>query len=123
MASFSSPLISVRALSPAGDPYYGNGTQNFLTNIDAVVQCIATSIKLLQGEWFLNTKLGTPLWQSLVSHPITTQAVALIFQNIILSVPYVQSITSLKATYIPQTRGFSFSATVVTAFGTVTVSG
>ena len=117
-----SPTISVRALSQSGEPMYGNGTASFLTDLDACAQLIRQTLLLLQSEWWMNTSIGTPLFQNLLSHPIMNQAVALIIQDIILGVPYVTGIMALSVTYVPQARRFSVAATVTTQFGPVTVA-
>ena len=114
-------LITVRAIGANGDPLYGNGTSNFISNLAAVAQIIKTSLLLISGELWYNKQVGLPLWGALVSNPITNQAVALIYQNIILGVPYVTGITSLAVTYLPQSRSFSFAAEVQTQFGALTV--
>lgn len=115
--------ITVRALTPNWDIRSGNGAQDFLQDGEAVAQIIQSTLLLLQGEFFLNTAVGTPLFQQLLSNPIASSAVALIFQNIILGVPYVTGITSLAVTYQPASRAFSFSAVVTTQFGTIQLQG
>src|ERR1035438_8103349 len=113
--------ITVRALDGNGDPLYGNGTANFISDLAAVAQTIGTTLKLLAGEFFLNLKAGTPMFQELLSHAITNQAVAMIYQNIILGVPYVTGIASLRVVYTPQARGYAFAAIVTTVFGTLPI--
>jgi hypothetical protein len=114
--------ILVRALDQNGDPQRGQGLANFLEDGDAVAQIIATTIKLLQGEWFLNVNDGTPLFQKLLGHATTTQAVALILRSRILSVPFVTGISSLSVVYVQGARRFVFSASVTTQFGQVSIS-
>ncbi len=114
--------ITVRALDSNGDPMRGQGTSNFLSDINAVTQIIVTRLKLFQGEWFEDTTDGTPMFQSLLGHPITLQAAALILRNRILGTPYVTSISSFSINFTPASRALSFAATVLTQFGTVTVS-
>jgi len=114
-------VITVRALSVDGDPMRGNGLANFLGNIDAVGQIIATRLKLLAGEVFWNVSEGTPLFQSLLGVSTNSQAVALILRNRILGTPYVTGISSLVVKYGPAGRTFAFSAVVQTAFGALTV--
>src|ERR1035438_260153 len=96
--------ITVRALDGNGDPLYGNGTANFISDLAAVAQTIGTTLKLLAGEFFLNLKAGTPMFQELLSHAITNQAVAMIYQNIILGLPYVTGIASLRVVYRSEER-------------------
>jgi len=116
------PSIMVRALVN-GDPGRGQSLANFIYDIEAVAQIIATTIKLLQGEWWEALNIGTPVFQSILGVPNTTAGVGLLLQQRILSVPYVLSIQNMEVTYIGFTRAYSFSCTVVTAFGTIQVSG
>ena len=114
--------ITVRAIDPVtGEPQYGNGTQNFISDLQAVGQIIQTTLLLLQGEWFLNLQAGTPAFQMLLSHSITKQAVALIYQNIILGVPYVTGIAALRVDYIAKVRSYTFAAIVTTVFGSLPI--
>lgn len=114
--------IIVRALDENWDPRRGSGLANFLTDADAVAQIIATRLKLLQGELFQDTTQGTPLFQSLLGHPTTPRAVALILRQRILGAPGVIGINSMDVQYHPAGRAFTFAATVQTRFGTVSVS-
>lgn len=118
----AAPQITVRTLSTAAwDPQRGQGLQNFSTDINAVSQIIATRLKLLEQEWFENTSLGTPLFQSLLGNSITTDAVALLLRQRILGTPFVTGIASFNISYTA-VRTFVFSAVVQTAFGQITVS-
>lgn len=114
--------ITVRALDKNGDPLRGSGLGSFFTDIEAVAQIIGTRLRLLQGEWFLNQSDGTPVFQSLLGHPTTTEAVALILRQRILGTPYVISIQSLQVVYGKAGRTFAFFATVLTQFGVINVT-
>lgn len=116
------PTIIVRQLSPTWDPYYGNGLQNFLTDIDAVAQIIAQRLMLLQGQWFENLNLGLPLFQQILGHSQSPQGVAALVRQQILSAPYVTGISAFVCTYSPTGRTFTFSANVNTQFGQVAVT-
>lgn len=114
--------ITVRALDSNGDPMRGQGASSFLSDIYAVTQIIITRILLLQGEWFEDLSDGTPMFQSLLGHAITLQGAALLLRNRILGTPYVTSISSFSISANSAVRSFTFSATVQTQFGSVTVS-
>lgn len=114
--------IIVRALGSTGDPLRGSGLANFLTDLNAVGQIITTRMRLLQGEWYENLTDGLPLFQQLLGHPITLQALALIIRQRILATPYVTGILSLSVVYVPAGRTFTYNAFVQTQFGTVIVS-
>jgi hypothetical protein len=116
------PTISVRKLDANHDPIYGNGTVDFLNDINAVAQLIDTSLLLLQGEWWNNLAAGLPLFQQIIgvsgvgNNP---QIAALLIQQTIMQVPYVTSITDVSLIYDSMSRSFTYSATVYTAFGQV----
>lgn len=117
--------ITVRALDYNGDPLQGNGQDNFISDLQAVTQIIATRLKLFEGEWFLNLLDGLPLFQSILgssADPRNLQVILnIISQRISTSAPpYVTSVTNIKASYL--NRSFSFSAQVQTVFGTVFVT-
>jgi hypothetical protein len=114
--------IQCRALSPSGDVMRGSGLQNFVTDLDAVAVILLTTIRLLQGEVFYALNVGTPLFQQLLGHPVTTGAVALVLRQAILGVPYVTGISSFQCSYLAAGRALSFSATVTTAFGPLQIS-
>ena len=114
--------ITVRRLDAKGDPLRGSGLSNFLVDIDAVSQIIATRLRFLMGEWYENLTDGTPAFQALLGYPITMQALAMILSQRILSAPCVTGIKALQVTYRPQGRNFSFYASVLTQFGAISVT-
>ena len=114
--------LQVRALSPTGDPLYGNGLGNFLTGIQAISQLIKQTLLLFTNEWWEAVNAGTPVFTQLLGHPITDQAVAMILQDRILSLtPWVTGINAIYVTYAAGTRALTFNASVSTIFGTVQV--
>ena len=114
--------IITRKLDANGDPMRGSGMTNFVSDIDAVAVILGTTLKLLMGEWFEDTSDGTPLFQSLLGHPITSQGVALLLRRRILSVPYVTAIDQLNVIYAPSGRIFTFVAVIATQFGGLTIT-
>ncbi len=116
------PSILARKIDANGDPMRGAGLSNFAADLDAVAIILSTKPRLLEGEWFETLSEGTPLFQSLLGHSITTSGVALILRKRILSVPYVTGIESLEVTYVAAGRTFRFQAVVVTQFGSVAIS-
>lgn len=116
------PTISVRKLDAYHDAICGNGQADFLIDIFAVAQLIDTSLLLLQGEWWNDLTAGLPLFQQIIgvsgvgNNP---QIAALLIQQTIMEVPYVNSIADIQLSYDPLTRSFTYSCKVYTAFGTV----
>lgn len=115
--------ITVRALSPTGEPLQGNGLNCFISDLAAVTQIIGTRLKMFEGEFWLNTADGLPLFQKILgssgSQRNLQAVVGLISQRIRQTV-FVTGISSVTATF--QNRKLVYSAQVETAFGTVSVS-
>lgn len=118
------PVITVRSLDPiTNEPLQGNGQNNFISDLQAVAQIIRTRLLLFQGEWFLNLLDGLPLLQSILGssgNSTNLQFIINIISQRILQTPFVNSISSVTASYL--SRNFSFSAKVETQFGVVYVT-
>lgn len=116
--------ITVRRLIN-GDPSYGSGQADFLTDLQAVAQIIGTRLKLLQGEWWADLTQGFPLFQSMLGQSGSgkhQQAILLVIQQSILASPYVSSISDITSSFNGSTRFFAFSCKVQTQFGSLTVT-
>jgi hypothetical protein len=122
MSTAVTPTISVRKLDAHHDPIYGNGLQDFYTDLYAVAQLIDTSLLLLQGEWWENLDAGLPLFQQIVgvagvgNNP---QIAGLLIQQVIMSVPYVTGIGNVAIGYDSKSRTFTYVCTTYTQFGTL----
>ncbi len=117
--------VRVRKLDSNYDVVFGNGKLDYLEDLDAVVQMIRTKLLLFKGEWWENTDIGLPLWQSILGVPgagNNKQAVDALIQKRILETPYVTSMESMSSAYDAATRSYSIAVTVNTAFGQVTVT-
>jgi hypothetical protein len=116
-------LITVRALDPVtNDPLQGNSQNNFVSDLEAVIQIIRTRLLLFQGEWFLDLFDGLPMFQSILGASGSQRNIQIVINIIsqrISGTPFVTGINSITATY--KNRNFTFSARVETAFGTVFV--
>lgn len=116
--------ITVRALNPVTwEPQCGNGLQNFLSDLAAVAQIIATRLRLFQGEWWLNLSDGLPMFQSILGSSGSQRNLAVINNIIsarILGTPFVTGISFIESTF--ENRSFTFKATVNTQFGSITVN-
>jgi hypothetical protein len=114
--------MRVRALSPMGDYVFGQSQANFLVNSPAMVgQLVATTLKLWQGEWFLDTLYGTPWLQNILGVFGVKSVVDMLIQSVILAVPGVTSIVSYSSTL--QGRALSITVTIDTAYSTTSTVG
>jgi hypothetical protein len=103
-----------RALSPAGDYTFGQGSANFLVNSPAAVeQAILTGLRLFQGEFWLNTAAGVPWVQDVIGKG-TQGTYDSAITNQILSTTGVSGITSYSSSL--NGRALTFTATVMTAY-------
>jgi len=110
-----------RKLDDNGDYRFGQGSQTFLTNSDAVSQAIQTTLGLYESEWWEDTSLGLPLWQQILGAPGSkTSAITSILTQKIESVTGVSGISNVSSNFDASTRSYSFTAQVTTEYGTTT---
>jgi len=115
--------ISYRRLDENFEPTWGQGQQDFISDTEAVAQAIRTRLLLFQGEWWLDTTDGLPLWQQILGTRNSMQSITLLIQDRITGTPHVKSITSITPSFNSVTRQYSFVATVTTTFSTsITIS-
>lgn len=119
------PSITVRALDQNWDPICGIGTAAFISDLEAVAQTIATTLKLFQGEWWADIQAGTPLFSEGLSRPGSARQQMVFTAAIkarILSVPFVTGVQNLQTTYNTTSRAFAVTCQAVTPFGTTSVT-
>jgi hypothetical protein len=110
--------MKYRALDERGD--YTFGSRKFLTKHEAVAQAITTRLRLLYGEWWENTADGLPLFQQILGAYGGDKARATVDLLISERIQGTQDVTALLAyesSFDPDTRLYSASCTVKTAFG------
>jgi hypothetical protein len=118
-------FIRYRKLDQNGDYTFGKGQQCLTYGTYAVGQAIQTRMKLLKGEWFEDTEEGLPLFQQILGVQPTDSNLTIIDSLIkarILGTTDVIGIESFSSNYDSTERQYSYSATVNTKYGTVTVS-
>jgi hypothetical protein len=118
----ATPLILYRNLGPNYDPLWGQGKQNYLTDINAVGQAILTRLLLFQGEWWSDTGDGTPWFQNILGKAANVQQISLLLEQRILGTPYVTGLVSLTVNFTPPVGPLNFTAIVQTSFGTLSVT-
>lgn len=117
----STATISYLALDADYDPIF-DPTLAF-TGTEAVAQDILTRLRLWYGEWWENLQLGLPVLQGILAQGASQQAQAtmsLLIQTQIQQTPYVQKISNVSVQF--EGGQFSFTCTVQTAFGLVTIN-
>lgn len=110
-----------RKLTGDGDYSFGNGQLDFWVNVpEAVGQAVQTGLLLWQGEWFLNTDLGTPYATNILGKRTKDQADTAIRQQIALTQGYV-SIDTYESVLDPNNRALTVTTTVNTIYGPTVV--
>lgn len=104
-----------------GDYTYGQRPPQFYVNSpDAVRQAILTRLRLMTGEWLLDTADGTPYnEQVLGTHTDYTRDPAI--KSRILGTPGVNALLAYSSTRAAD-RSFTVSATVDTIYGVTTLT-
>jgi hypothetical protein len=111
-----------RKLDINGDFTFGQGAGNFYVNTPAAVaQAVKTQLGLIEGEWFLDTTLGTPYNSKILgAGHISTYDAAI--QEVIMNTQGVTKIIQYSSNYNPSTRQARVSVTLDTLYGSVTLS-
>lgn len=105
-----------------GDYTFGRGDDTWLINSpEAVAQAIKTRFLLWYGQWFLDTKTGTPWIQSVLGKQ-KPEIYNMAIRQRILDTQGVDSISEFNTTVDSATRRVIFTATVNTIYGTTTVT-
>ncbi|WP_175992604.1 hypothetical protein [Burkholderia vietnamiensis] len=104
-----------------GDYVFGGGDNDFLVNTpETVAQAVLTRLRLLRGEWFLDTTAGMPWFPDVIGKYTTGTADAAI-RECILGTTGVTEITSYSSSRDPETRTLNVAVTINTIYGSTTV--
>lgn len=117
----TAPTIVYLLLDAQNDPVFIPQVE--LVDAQAVAQAILTRLRLFYGEWWENLNLGLPVFQSILGQLGTQQgqkAMSLAVQTQIEGTPYVTAVINVETAF--ENGQFSFTATVQTAFGVITVT-
>lgn len=99
------------------DMTFGQGFSNFAVDVEAVEQRVATRLRLLLGEWFLDTSAGVPYIQRIVEKPTDLAFAEAILKRKILETEGVFSIDSWGMTYDSENRELTVTCSVSTIYG------
>jgi|SRR5882724_1140016 len=111
-----------RKLSSSGDYTFGHGTADFFVDQPEVVgQAVATRLRLLTGEWFVDISDGTP-YSTEVLGKNTVPFYDYAIQQRILGTDGCTGILKYSSSLNPSNRALTIDATITTRFGTQPVS-
>lgn len=114
--------VTVRNLGPNYDPLWGSGQNNYLEDLAAVAQMLLTRLKLFQGEWWADLADGLPLFQQILGKAANVQQFNVLLAQRILGTRFVTGINSVSSSFDSVSQKFSYTASVQTQFGALTVT-
>lgn len=113
--------MKYRALTSDGDYSFGKNMQDFIADVEAVVQAIKTNLLLLKGEWWEDLSEGLPLFQSIIGPgtPDHVAATDLLIKERIAKTKGVSEVIDFQSVYESSTRSYAVSCTVKTTSGNI----
>ena len=91
-----------------------------LEGLEALRLKINERLSLFKGTWIIDIDAGVPYLTDILTKPIDPGLAASILNNEILKEDEVTSISEVETTLDPETRIFTYTATVNTIYGTTT---
>lgn len=114
--------MQYRREDAAGDYTFGQGDDAWLMNsAECVAQAIKTRFLLWYGQWFLDTRSGTP-WVPSVLGKQAPDTYSLAIRKRILETRGVNALVAFSTTVDTASRRVSFTATIDTLYGVTIVT-
>jgi hypothetical protein len=115
--------MRVRKLDGDGDMQFGFGQSDFWKDVpDAPAQCVMTRLQLKTGEWFLDTREGTP-WDTEVLGKYTGSTRDPVIRSRALGTQGVTGILGYVSLLSRDRRAFAVAMQVDTRYGQKIVAG
>lgn len=106
-----------RKLNADGDFVMGHGAADYLVDSpECVAQAVATRLRLLSGEWFLDLQEGTPYTTRVLGKQMP-QSYDPILRARILQTEGVREITAYSSLFDGETRRLTVSVSLSTDYG------
>ena len=112
-----------RKLDANGDYTMGDRKAFLVNSPEAVAQAIMTRLKLLLGEWFVDTSDGTPWATEVLTKRSVGRSPDAVIKQRILDTQGVTEIVEFTSNFDGNSRRLSINATVNTIYGQATISG
>ena len=91
------------------------------TESESLAQRLLVKLYTFQGEWFLNTNLGVPYYQSILGKGRAKETIDNIFKQKILEEPEVIQVQTFESTLDTQNRIYSLTFQVKSENGIETI--
>lgn len=113
--------MRLRKWDKDGDVQYGHGQADYWTDTpEGVAQAVVQRLRLLRGEWFLDTSEGTPYVGGVLGKH-TAGSHDPVIRARILETDGVQSLDEYSSSANPDTRTLTIAATITTIYGQATI--
>lgn len=110
-------------LNSDADPVLdASGNIRIIDGVDGLAEKIEQRFEFFRGKYFLALDQGVPYLEEILVKPVDPGLVTAILNAEILKEDEVTSIGEVEADLNPETRAFSYQATVNSIFGEVEVS-
>lgn len=108
----------VRRLDKANDMTFGKGARNLAGGAEGTAQRLVCRLRMIRGEWFLDTDAGVPWWQPtgsavqpIMGAPRDLQYTEAVLKAAILGTDGIATIEGFKMSVNTETRRLSVDAT------------
>lgn len=109
--------MKYRRLDTEGDMVIGHGDADYLKDTpECVAQAVATRLRLLRGEWFLDLTEGTPYAPSVFGKH-TRESYDFALRQRVLETEGVTSIEEYESIFDGETRKLTVNITINTVYG------
>lgn len=91
--------MKYRKLTEDGDYKFGDNANDYIEGTQAIVQKIKTSLLLFYGEWWEDTSIGIPMFESVLGNSnvkATSEVFRLLVEKRLKELPEIQSLKDSK---------------------------
>ena len=99
-----------------------NKQLTILTDLDALKCKVEQRLRFFLGEWFLNTSDGIPYFQQIFEKPVNDGLIISLINNDLIQETDITSIDDVSIDFDRMNRNFTYTATIVSTYGTTSVS-
>lgn len=106
-------MIDLQIAGTKNDLVVSNGDLQLVMDDAAIRQSVLQTLQTFAGEWFLDTSVGIPYFQSIFVRNPNLDLIQAYFQNAITNVPGIASLNGFNFDYTNSNRqlAISFQAT------------
>lgn len=101
-----------------GDISVANGRASIVTGATEKAQKIRGRLRLFQGEWFLDTRIGVPYYTVVLIKNPDLEIIKRLYRRVVMSVPGIADVQELDLVWNRVDRSLAYSLRAVDDEGT-----